>query len=59
MGKSNIDKTCFSKSAYDTYEDAMETAEYILLTEHVRLFPYKCPICGSYHLTSQKVRKRK
>lgn len=58
MGQSNIDKICHSKTGYETWEEANSTAEYLYETENLDLDIYKCPICGMYHLTSKRRRKR-
>lgn len=54
MGRSNIDKICFSKTRYNTKEEADKTADYIYETENVMLYVYKCPICNGFHLTKKK-----
>ena len=54
MGKSNIDKICFSKTRYSTKEEANKTADYIYETENVMLYVYRCPICNGFHLTKKK-----
>lgn len=53
MGKRNIDKTCFSKDVFETEEDVLEYAEYLEQKYGKRMYCYKCPICGKYHLTSK------
>lgn len=53
MGKRNID-SCLSKTAYNSYEEAAQTAKYVYETEGIKLKVYKCLICGNYHLTKGK-----
>lgn len=57
MGKSNIHKTCFSKTRHETKEEAEKHADYLWETEGIDLDVYKCPICNGYHLTTRKGRK--
>ena len=54
MARSNIDKTCFSKTRYATEEEALDTVAYLYEMEGIRLSVYKCPICNGYHLTKGK-----
>lgn len=53
MGKRNIDN-CLSKSIYETWDEAKESADYLFAVEGMDLEPYKCPICQKYHLTKGK-----
>lgn len=54
MGRSNIDKICFSKTRHATKEEAERHADYLWETEGLELKVYKCPICNGWHLTSKK-----
>lgn len=51
MGRSNIDKVCHSKQAYETEFEAYAVANHILETQRVKLQVYKCLICNKYHLS--------
>ena len=55
MGRRNLDN-CFSKTQYETYEDAQSTADYLLDTEGIKLYVYKCPLCQKYHLTKRRTK---
>lgn len=54
MGRANIDKTCLSKTRYETEQEAREYCQYLFETYDLILFPYKCPLCQGFHLTSGK-----
>lgn len=51
MGRSNIDKVCHSKQAYETEFEAYAVANHILETRGTKLTVYKCPVCRQYHLS--------
>jgi hypothetical protein len=57
MGKSNFNKVCGDKSAYETEEEAWASSDYLYENEGLDLNVYKCPICNKYHLTSKWSRK--
>lgn len=52
---SHKSKSCFSKSGnplsvYKSLSEAQESADYQLSQSGVRLSPYRCSICGDFHL---------
>lgn len=58
MARSNIDKICFGKVRHETEFEAMQHIDYLYETTGAKLDYYKCPICGGYHLTSRKGKRK-
>lgn len=57
-----ISKSGKPKSRWDTDTEAIENAKYINTkypSEDTKLVVYKCTHCYHYHLTTQKINKRK
>ncbi|MBR1715794.1 MAG: hypothetical protein IJ717_12740 [Treponema sp.] len=49
-------ETCLSKngnplSVYRTASEAQDSADYQMRQNRIRLSPYKCDVCGMYHLS--------
>lgn len=59
MGRSNIAKGCLGKVRHETEEEARQHIDYIYDTTGDIMDYYKCQICGGYHLTSKKGKRRK
>ena len=57
MGKSNIDKICFSKTRFSTLSEAEAEADRIWEESQDVLHIYKCPICEGYHFTKKKTKR--
>ena len=57
MGKSNIDKICFSKTRFGTLAEAESEANRIWNESQDVLHIYKCPICEGYHFTKKKTKR--
>ncbi len=52
---SNKSETCFSKngnplSVYESYSEALESADYQFASAGIKFSPYQCDTCGKYHL---------
>lgn len=45
---------CKTKDTYETEKIALEVANYYTKNEGIKSYPYKCPHCKKYHLTTNK-----
>lgn len=52
MNPSNPIVACQSKKAYQSKQEAEDTATYLFHEKGIDLDTYHCNICSNYHLTS-------
>ena len=50
---------CVGKRRYDTEQEALEATQYLRKTQDLSLSVYRCTVCGGWHLTKKRGRKKR